>query len=156
MQIPRIRDLNPEVKKQLIQINKDKKNWYRNENLASIERSGKPLFKTSFHDYAHSAPISIANKNPISLSNEGENTARYLEDHILQKLPGSIPKSLDTDRYNDLITQGRSGATGQAYDALYELGKYSVAKKKGIPIDNVTGSQVMLNKFSYMNNILYI
>lgn len=151
MQLPRIRDLAPDIKQELIRINKRKKQWFRDQNTKSLVNDGKELFKTSFHDYAHVVP-----KFPLGLSNDDEVIARYLEDHVLQKLPGTIPKRIDIDgTYNQTIKDSTSGITGKAYDSLYELGKYSTAKKKGIPIENVTGAQVMLNKFKSNTKYVY-
>jgi hypothetical protein len=146
--MPRIRDLAPEVRNKLIQINKDKKRWFTAENEASLNRSGKPLFKTSFHDYSHSAPISLSRQNPISLSNEGEAAARYLEDGILQGLP--LPKSVQTGVVGDTMAAHNTDPIAQqAYQSLLGLGKYSVEKKNGLAPGSYPMSKVMLNKFSY-------
>lgn len=151
--IPSIRSLTPEVKKALVTINKDKKRWYTTAN----KEAGGKLFKTSFHDYAHSAPGSIQKQSNTSLDTPNlgltlaeENIARHYEDSVLQGLPVAYRGANDT-AHRDLLKRGQEGVLGEAYGALQSLGKYSTSKKKGIPIEEVTGAKMILNKFHFSN-----
>lgn len=148
--IPSISSLAPEVKQALVTINKDKKAWYTRAN----KEAGGKLFKTSFHDYSHSAPVSIqklsnpaSTGSPIALSMEAENIARHYEDSVLQGLPVAY-RGADETLHRGLLKKGQEGVIGEAYQTLGKLGKYSVQKKTGLPIENISGAKMILNKFS--------
>lgn len=149
-----IRELPVEQKALLMKLNKDKKRWYKEANAAS----GNKLFKTSFHDYAHSAPKSMGDivgkpTAPLGLDNASEAVARHTEDSVLQGLPWAVPKSQMTDEIRVMQeAQTNPNVTG-AYDALYKLGQYSVEKKNGLQAGAYPASKVMLNKFSYASTV---
>lgn len=181
MVIPAVRNLTPEQKRILIDINKSRKAWWKQNSDLSVKRGGQPLMRPIFHDNFHVLPSLGHKYNPsstlkdkpraagVGVSGWNERIAAESESRLLRdgyvddnffartnskyvRQPGSARKArIDYVREGLKPFREEGSDSNQAFKALVDIGKESYKRNHGGQLTDSVDKLVQ-TRFSYMDS----